>query len=94
MKTSHIVTLFALSAAVLTMTGCAAEADDQNEQSEPAEATDVRAAVDTDHVTPSYTARVTIKDIKAGFGSCVGTTCTINGRTWDCKGGGYCALVL
>jgi hypothetical protein len=36
---------------------------------------------------------VTIQDIKDGFGKCVGTTCTINGRVWDCKGGGYCTLV-
>jgi hypothetical protein len=41
----------------------------------------------------AYTPKVTKADIVAGGGSCAGNLCTINGRMWDCSGGGYCTLI-
>jgi hypothetical protein len=50
-------------------------------EGESTEPVDVK--VEADHAQTTYTPRVTIQDIKDGFGKCVGTTCTINGRVWD-----------
>src|SRR4051812_14994676 len=69
MKTSYLASLVALSTLMVTMPGCAGETDEPSEPNQPAESTEVRASVDTDHVTPSYTPRVTITDIKDGNGS-------------------------
>src|SRR4051812_31375504 len=64
MKTSYLATLVTLSIALVTMTGCAGETDDSNEPNQSAESTDVRVNADTNQVAPSYTARITITDIK------------------------------
>jgi hypothetical protein len=73
----------------LALGGCAADSDDSNGDEQP-----VTTEVKTDETKPAYDPRVTRKDIVDGFGSCIGTMCTINGRVWDCSGGGYCKLAL
>jgi hypothetical protein len=71
----------------LALGGCAADSETDGDE-QP-----VTADVNTDETKPSYDPRVTIKDITAGNGTCVGTYCQINGRDWDCSGGGYCKLL-
>ena len=41
----------------------------------------------------AYTPKVTYDDLKKAKASCIGSMCTINGTTWDCKGVVYCTRV-
>ena len=82
---SMVSVLAALALSSFALAGCAADAEDAGFDQEK-----VVVHTDESEITPSYTPNVTIKDIKAGFGTCVGTYCTINGTQWDCSGGGTC----
>lgn len=82
---------FALVLTSAILGGCAAEPDPGD-----ADETTVEVAASSGDVGPQrlgYVARVTRADIRAGGGSCAGNLCTINGKMWDCTGGGYCSTI-
>jgi hypothetical protein len=82
--------LIAVSTFVVTLglQGCTADTGEDVGEDAPA----VQVQIDSSNPT-AYTPQVRRTDFVWPGGSCVGTTCTANGVSWDCKGGGLCTIM-
>ncbi|HEY8079930.1 MAG TPA: hypothetical protein VIF62_37620 [Labilithrix sp.] len=85
MFTLRLSALFAVLA--LSTAACAADTEEPDGKEEQA------PTVQTSEVTPKYDPRITLADLRAAGAECVGTSCTFGGRSYDCSGGGNCAIV-
>jgi hypothetical protein len=94
----HARSLAALAALLVSvvLVGCAAEGDEGDD----GENVDLPALAEGE-LAPSrlgagshgYKPNVKLADLRAAGASCVGTFCTLNGKGWNCKGGGLCDQV-
>ena len=91
MKISRwFIAVVALVISSLAIGGCAADAENTGDETQ--QAPEVKTdEVDTEQA--HYVPKVTRTDIVEGGGTCAGNFCTINGRDWDCGGGGLCSLI-
>jgi hypothetical protein len=87
MNLSITKSVLALSLVTLaSLAGCAAPTEEEGD------ANDVKVEVKDEGADPRYTPNVTYSDLRDANASCIGTMCTLFGKTWDCKGGGLCSL--
>jgi len=85
-----MVVVLALSAG---LGGCAVNGSEDNEESDVSTVATTPAEGIVAPQMMGYVPRVSRADLREAGASCAGNLCTLNGRSWDCSGGGFCSQI-
>lgn len=75
----------------LVLGGCASETE--GEDAEVVVETDTADTARLGAGPTGYKPNVKLADLRAAGARCIGTHCVLDGKDWDCKGGGLCTQV-